>query len=147
MATVEKKPETMTTEEATIEELKKQLAAKEAEIAKATKEAAKQAKASEAALKAKEAELRQYAEQAEKAKEEEAASNSITRRVKIRLPRHPGVGDEAVTVRVNNYTAIIRRGVDVEVPYYVALSLKESMAADDRTSMMVQELENGYSRI
>ena len=43
--------------------------------------------------------------------------------VKIRIPRTKK-DQEDVFVSVNNYTCIIKRGVEVEVPYFVAEVLK-----------------------
>ena len=43
--------------------------------------------------------------------------------VKIRIPRTKA-DQEDVFVSVNNYTCIIKRGVDVEVPDYVAEVLR-----------------------
>ena len=43
--------------------------------------------------------------------------------VKIRIPRTKG-DQEDVFVSVNNYTCIIKRGVEVEVPEFVAEVLK-----------------------
>ena len=43
--------------------------------------------------------------------------------VKIRIPRTKK-DQEDVFVSVNNYTCLIKRGVEVEVPYFVANVLK-----------------------
>lgn len=46
-----------------------------------------------------------------------------TKMVKIRIPRTKA-DQEDVFVSVNNYTCIIKRGVEVEVPDYVAEVLR-----------------------
>lgn len=46
-----------------------------------------------------------------------------TKTVKIRIPRTKA-DQEDVFVSVNNYTCIIKRGVEVEVPDYVAEVLR-----------------------
>ncbi len=66
-------------------------------------------------------------------------TNDMKRRVKIRV--ESGIGQrEPLTVRVNDYTAIIKRGVTVEVPYFVALAIQESQDADVQTSMRIEEM-------
>ena len=75
---------------------------------------------------------------------EAANTNDMKRRVKIRI--ESGIGQrEPLTVRVNDYTAIIKRGVTVEVPYYVALAIQESQDADVKTSMKIEELSAKFA--
>jgi len=76
-----------------------------------------------------------------------ATTNKMTedmkRRVKIRLDS--GIGQrEPLPVRVNDYTAIIKRGVTVEVPYFVALAIQESQDADLKTSLRIEELTSKF---
>ena len=48
-----------------------------------------------------------------------ATTNTTEKMVKIRIPRIKA-DQEDVFVSVNNYTCVIKRGVEVEVPAYVA---------------------------
>ena len=48
-----------------------------------------------------------------------ATINTTEKMVKIRIPRTKA-DQEDVFVSVNNYTCVIKRGVEVEVPAYVA---------------------------
>lgn len=71
-------------------------------------------------------------------------TNDMKRRVKIRV--ESGIGQrEPLTVRVNDYTAIIKRGVTVEVPYFVALAIQESQDADVKTSLRIEELSAKFA--
>lgn len=86
------------------------------------------------------------------AKEKEIASikenkpdpNDLKRRMRVYIESSIGKRDP-VTVRVNDYVAIIQRGVWVEVPYYVAMAIEESKEADVQVSMRVQELANSFA--
>lgn len=69
------------------------------------------------AMKAKEAELEAMNGTAPDASESPKETGPKT--VKIRIPRTKA-DQEDVFVSVNNYTCIIKRGVEVEVPDYVA---------------------------
>lgn len=72
-----------------------------------------------------------------------ANSDALKRRVKIRV--ESGIGQrEPLTVRVNDYTAIIKRGVTVEVPYFVALAIQESQDADMKTNLRIEELASNF---
>lgn len=55
--------------------------------------------------------------------EPEVLVESAPKMVKIRIPRTKA-DQEDVFVSVNNYTCIIKRGVEVEVPDYVAEVLR-----------------------
>ena len=59
-----------------------------------------------------------------------SAKNSAHKMVKIKLPKTRELRDD-VFVSVNNYTYMIQRGVEVEVPMFVkaVLDRKEKMAA------------------
>lgn len=55
---------------------------------------------------------------------DEVVTNSALEKVKIRLPRTKAdEGDQVVCV--NNHDFTIKRGVEVEVPRYVATALQE----------------------
>lgn len=60
-------------------------------------------------------------------------------KVKIKLPRGTGV-DPQVYVSVNDYTCIIPRGVEVEVPIFVKEELDRSEAAREKFFVASDEL-------
>lgn len=80
----------------------------------------------------------------------EVVNNDPKRRVKIRidLDKHD---KEPVYVSVNDYTATIQRGVEVEVPYFVAKHIQEMRHQNMLTIRMISNLsgewENKVSRI
>lgn len=122
--------ETISTENvSTPEELEALLKQKEKELAKREKALAEKEKA----LKASQ----------ETAAKEEKPAKDLHRKVKVRLPL--GADKEPVTVRVNDRLFIIKRGVEVEVPYYVGLSLQESMDADDAVRMRLSGMDEKFS--
>ena len=59
----------------------------------------------------------------------EAKKNEV-KKVKIKLPKIKGEAED-VFVSVNNYTCVIKRGVEVEVPLFVkeVLDRREEMQA------------------
>lgn len=61
--------------------------------------------------------------EAVEAEKNEAAVEAGPKMVKVRIPRTKA-DQEDVFVSVNNYTCIIKRGVEVEVPEYVAEVLR-----------------------
>ena len=108
-----------------LEQLKALLAEKEKQAAEAESRAASAEKQAAEAT----AELKAIAE-AEAEKKTAAAENKPNERkmVKIRLPKQRK--DEAdVFVSVNDYTCMIQRGVEVEVPDFVAEVLKHQEEA------------------
>ena len=64
--------------------------------------------------------------------------------VKIRLPKLKA-DQEDVFVSVNDYTCIIKRGVPVEVPYFVYLAIKENEDADAKTLMLLDDLTHKFT--
>lgn len=72
----------------------------------------------------------------------------MTRRVTIRLPIVPGKErQEAQFVRVNGKTFVIPRGVEMEVPKYVAIELQradEEAIAAMRYQMYAQSLSSTH---
>lgn len=72
-----------------------------------------------------------------------AAREELLRRVKVRVPRRSG-DKEPLVLRVGDYCAIIQRGASVEIPYYAALALQESLDADERTALQLEELQSRY---
>ena len=80
----------------------------------------------------------------------EVVNNDPKRRVKIiiELDKHD---KEPVYVSVNDYTAVIKRGVEVEVPYFVYKHIQEMKHQNMLTIRMIGNLtgewENKSSRI
>lgn len=89
-------------------------------------------------------------EKALAAKEQETAKpaedlTDLKRRVRVQLPL-TSQNKEPYVVRVNDYTCTIKRGVPVEVPYFVYLSIKETEDADAKTLTMLSDLTSKYNR-
>ena len=89
-------------------------------------------------------------EKALAAKEQETVKpaedlNDLKRRVRVQLPL-TSQNKEPYVVRVNDYTCTIKRGVPVEVPYFVYLSIKETEDADAKTLTMLSDLTSKYNR-
>lgn len=93
-----------------LEQLKAQLAEAEARAASAESKAAD----AESRAAAAEAELQAAAEA-----DEQKAETTQMKMVKIRLPK-TRKDEEDVFVSVNDYTCLIKRGIEVEVPDFVA---------------------------
>ena len=92
---------------------------------------------------------------AERAKKEKAAAaaakeadalNDPQRRVKIKLFKDNGKYKDPLFVSLGNYRAAIPRGVEVDVPFYIAEHIRETLEQDQHTaeliSVMVAEYEN-----
>ena len=62
--------------------------------------------------------------------------------VKIRIPRTKS-DQEDVFVSVNNYTCIIKRGVEVEVPYFVAEVLRHKEEQLERIMLFEEANKKG----
>ena len=74
---------------------------------------------------------------------EPVVNNDPHRRVKITLSL--GRGDQLYEhVSVNDYNAVIRRGEEVEVPYFVAKHLQEMKEQDRRTTLMIRGLSDEW---
>jgi hypothetical protein len=119
---------TVTEMPTTTEELEAMLAAREKELAEREK-----------ALAKKEKELKAAAAPAKA----EPVADPKSRKVKVRLPL--GADKEPVMVRVNDHTYIIKRGVEVEVPYFVGMHLQECMSADDQVRMRLDGLDDLFA--
>lgn len=78
----------------------------------------------------------QAAEEAAKPKSV-VVNNDPNRRVKISLFKDNGRYSQPLPVSVNDYSALIQRGVEVEVPYYVAKHLDEVAKQDAATANMI----------
>ena len=66
-------------------------------------------------------------------------------RVRIRLPKDNGRYRDDVYVSVNGRNALIKRGVTVDVPRYIAQAIQESMAQDEKTAMLISSMEDDFS--
>lgn len=76
---------------------------------------------------------------------EEEAKKYWNEKVTIRLPLNPGnPDDQTVFVSVNNYTAQIMRGKDVEVPRNVAEVLRQSEEAELEAFLKRQKMSAAY---
>lgn len=68
--------------------------------------------------------------------------NDPKRLVKVKLFKDKDKYSDDVTVVVNGTTFRIQRGVEVEVPFYVADVIRNSEKADEATETMISELES-----
>lgn len=73
------------------------------------------------------------------------AAHDPNERVRIRLPKDNGRYRDDVYVSVNGRNALIKRGVTVDVPRYIACAIQESMAQDERTAMLISSMEDDFS--
>ena len=95
----------------------------------------------------------QLKEELVKAQEQLASANAARavdssdpkRRVQIKLFKDNGKYKEPLMVSVNDYTALIQRGVMVEVPYYVAMHIREIEEQDAKTAMMIDDLADEFA--
>lgn len=121
----------------TLEEMEAYFAAREKELEERRKELNSQEKA----LDAKAKDLAAKVLESEKTVED---LTDLKRRVKVQLPLD-SLHKEPLFVRVNDYTCTIKRGVTVEVPYFVYLSIKESEDADAKALMLLEDLKHKFS--
>jgi len=70
----------------------------------------------------------------------EAAAVDTEKRVTLRLPRMPGKG--TMFVAINGRSFLIKRGVSVEVPEYVADFVHQQEEQDERTAAMIDEMSS-----
>lgn len=73
---------------------------------------------------------------------EKAKETTGEKRVPIFIPRGQQNGDPNFYVSVNNYTAVLPRGKESEVPEYVAEEIKRALAAEDAFYALVDKLKN-----
>ena len=71
----------------------------------------------------------------------EAPTQAKPRMVKIKLFKDNYKYKDDVFVAIGGRRWVIKRGVEVEVPYYVAKVLKQSIEQDNKTANMIEELE------
>ena len=67
------------------------------------------------------------------------------RKVKITLFRDNNQYKDALYAAVNGESYLIPRGVEVEVPYYVAEAIEWSMKEDQRTAEQLRIMEENYA--
>lgn len=68
------------------------------------------------------------------------AGDKAVKMVKYKLPRLPGSKNADVFVRVNDTKYLIKRGVEVEIPDFVAEVLDNSQKQDDKTADLIDQL-------
>lgn len=67
------------------------------------------------------------------------------KKVTVRLFKDSGRYRDDVFVAVNGETFLVRRGVDVEVPDYVAEVLRQSQEQDHATETLMDKQETAYA--
>lgn len=77
-----------------------------------------------------------------KANPEVEKKTSEVEMVKIKLPTIRGQKEQSVFVGVNAETFQIKRGVEVEVPYYVAAEINNSERALDEADAYIASVAN-----
>jgi len=94
-----------------------------------------------AEMEMKNAELEKKAAELEAASKPavEVVNNDPNRRVRIFIDLDKR-DSEPLHVSVNDYNAVIKRGVEVEVPYFVAKHLEEMKAQNNATIRMIRGL-------
>ena len=81
------------------------------------------------------------------AKKDETKQASVAwedRKVRVRLFKDNERYKDDVTVVANGKAFKIKRGVEVEIPYYVWLVLRASMAQDNDTANLIQAEEEAF---
>ena len=81
----------------------------------------------------------------EEAQEAVKVEQDPNRKVKIKLFRDNNLYKDAVFVAVNGENYMVPRGVEVEVPWYIAEVLENSMAQDQKTADQLHYLETDYA--
>ena len=92
---------------------------------------------------------KQAAPAVEEPKAEEAAAKAEkperNRKVKVRLFRDNNQYKDSLFVAVNGESDLIPRGVEVEVPWYIAEVIENSMNEDQKTAEHLRVLEANYA--
>ncbi len=86
---------------------------------------------------------------AEAVKNEEAvmpADADLNRKVTVHLFKDNSQYKDAMYVSVNDQNYMIPRGVDVEVPWYVAEVIYRSVDGDQQNADMMRKLEEDYNK-
>ena len=108
-------------------------------IALAEEQAAKLAAAEEQAAKLAAAE-----EQTVAAAPQPADPELKSQMVRIRIPRSR-TNNAPVYVALNDYNAMIPRGVEVSVPKYVYLHLQECLDADEAAALKLDQMQEEFA--
>ena len=77
--------------------------------------------------------------------EVKAPKADAARKVKLRLFRDSNQYKESLFVAVNGESYMIPRGVEVEVPYYIAEVIENSLKEDQKTAETLRILEENYA--
>ena len=72
--------------------------------------------------------------------------NDPKRMVNIKLFKDNYRYKDPLYVSVNEYSALIRRGEVVSVPYYVAKHIEEIVEQDESTAMLISTLSERYDK-
>lgn len=74
-----------------------------------------------------------------KAQKEKEVNDWLSQKVTVRLMKDSGLYKHDVFVAVNGKGWLIKRGVPVQIPRYVALALEQSMTQDEKTAMLIEQ--------
>ena len=77
--------------------------------------------------------------------EVKAPKADAARKVKLRLFRDSNQYKDPLYVAVNGESYLIPRGVEVEVPYYIAEVIENSLKEDQKTAETLRILEENYA--
>lgn len=91
----------------------------------------------------------EYAEEAKKKAAGAAATeknDDPNRRVRIKLFKDNGKYKDPLFVSVGKYRAAIPRGIEVDVPYYVAVHIEEVLHQDEQTAELITMMTGKYEK-
>lgn len=100
----------------------------------------------EALIKARvEAEIEAAKPETEEQKRKEI-DEWLNQRVTVKLMKDSERYKDDVFVGVNGKGWLIKRGVPVQIPRYVAMALEDSLAQDEQTAMLIEKKIADYQR-
>jgi hypothetical protein len=100
----------------------------------------------EALIKARvEAEIEAAKPETEEQKRKEI-DEWLNQRVTVKLMKDSERYKDDVFVGVNGKGWLIKRGVPVQIPRYVAMALEDSLAQDEQTAMLIEKKTADYQR-
>ena len=70
----------------------------------------------------------------------------LNQRVSVKLMKDSERYKDDVFVGVNGKGWLIKRGVPVQIPRYVAMALEDSLAQDEQTAMLIEKKTADYQR-
>ncbi len=79
--------------------------------------------------------------------EQNAAADDPKRLVKVRLPLIKDDKRGDLFVSVNEYRYNIKRGVTVEIPWYIAEVIQNSVEQDERTMLRIEGMGKEAERV